>query len=131
MIAPIWQNQTWYPTLLQMQMSFPFFLLETQHILTSPREEHHPMAMEGHLPLAAWPNQGVVPQQRTFRRGYQDAQQVLEELNRVSIYFSLETVESPSYFSASDILDFLLEQFDAGKQYRAINTVRSATSMTQ
>lgn len=30
----------------------------------------------------------------------------------------------------SDILDFLLEQFDAGKQYRTINTVRSAISMT-
>lgn len=30
----------------------------------------------------------------------------------------------------SEILDFLLEQFDAGKQYRTINTVRSAISMT-
>ena len=30
----------------------------------------------------------------------------------------------------SGILDFLLEQFDAGKQYRTINTVRSVISMT-
>ena len=30
----------------------------------------------------------------------------------------------------SDILDFLLEQFDAGKQYRTINILRSAISLT-
>ena len=31
----------------------------------------------------------------------------------------------------SDILEFLLEQFETGKQYRTINTIRSAISMTQ
>ena len=93
MISPVWQNQTRYPTLLQILTSFPVLLPEIQDILTSPRGEHHPMAMEGHLALAVWPNHGVVPQQRTFRRGYQDAQQVLQELIRVSICFSLETVE--------------------------------------
>ena len=55
MIAPVWQNQAWYPTLLQMLVSSPVLLPETQDILTSPRGEHHPMAMEGHLPLATWP----------------------------------------------------------------------------
>lgn len=30
----------------------------------------------------------------------------------------------------SNILEFLLEQFQAGKQYRTINSLRSAISMT-
>ena len=55
MIAPVWQNQAWYPTLLQMLVSIPVLLPETQDVLTGPRGEHHPMAMDVHLPLAAWP----------------------------------------------------------------------------
>lgn len=39
---------------------------------------------------------------------------------------SLHPISAP----VSDILDFLLVQFDAGKQYHTINTVRSAISMT-
>ena len=69
MIAPVWQNQVWYPTLLQMLVSFPVLLPETRDILTSPRGEHRPMAMEGHLPLAAWPISGSRTAAEDFQKG--------------------------------------------------------------
>ena len=69
MIAPVWQNQAWYPTLLQMLVSSPVLLPETQDILAGPRGEYHPMAMEGHLPLAAWPISGSRTAAEDFLKG--------------------------------------------------------------
>jgi len=54
LIAPVWQTQIWYPTLLGMLVERPVLLPNTQNILQGPQGELHPLALQGHLPLAAW-----------------------------------------------------------------------------
>ena len=55
MIAPIWQNQVWYPGLLKVLISEPILLPMSQDIIQNTQGESHPLVIEGHLPLAAWP----------------------------------------------------------------------------
>ncbi len=56
LIAPVWPNQVWFPQLLRHLHDFL--------VLLSPARDNglgrsnHPMAMKGHLPLAAWPISG-------------------------------------------------------------------------
>lgn len=58
LIAPVWQNQVWYPRLLEVLASEPILLPMSQDILQNPQGDPHPLVMEGHLPLAAWPVSG-------------------------------------------------------------------------
>lgn len=58
LIAPVWQNQVWYPGLLEMLVSEPVLLPMSQDILQNTQGEPHPLVTEGHLPLAAWPVSG-------------------------------------------------------------------------
>ena len=58
LIAPVWQNQVWYPILLETLANEPVLLPMSQDILQNPQGEPHPLVTEGHLPLAAWPISG-------------------------------------------------------------------------
>ena len=55
------------PTVTQDLIDFPIVLPPTQNIVTNPEGLSHPMAMEGHLPLAAWPVSGDPIVQKDFR----------------------------------------------------------------
>ena len=66
LIAPVWPNQVWYPRLLESLIGQPLILPPVQDILTDPDEHCHPLVMEGHLPLAAWPISGDHARHRDF-----------------------------------------------------------------
>ena len=68
LIAPVWQTQIWYPTLLGMLVERPVLLPNTQNILQGPHGELHPLALQGHLPLAAWCVSGSHTATEDFRR---------------------------------------------------------------
>ena len=68
LIAPVWTNQVWFPLLLRSLIDLPILLPPTHNILTSPQGTIHPMVMEGHLPLAAWPVSGDPIAQKDFQR---------------------------------------------------------------
>ena len=68
MVAPVWQNQVWYPRLLELLSHEPILLPETQNILSNTEGGFHPLALQGHLPLAAWPISGKPSVQRDFQR---------------------------------------------------------------
>ena len=67
LIAPVWPNQVWFPQLLRHLRGFPILLPPTGDIVTGPDGSNHPMAMEGHLPLAAWPISGDPTMLRDFQ----------------------------------------------------------------
>lgn len=67
MIAPVWPNQVWFPQLLEQLEDLPVLLPPIEDIVTSPDGYYHPMAMRGHLPLAAWPISGEPTAQQAFQ----------------------------------------------------------------
>jgi len=68
LVAPVWHNQLWYPYLLKSLMDYPILLPPVQNILIGPEGESHPLVLQGHLPLAAWPISGDLSALRDFRR---------------------------------------------------------------
>ena len=69
LIAPVWSNQVWFPQLLGSLVDIPLLLPPLQDIVTSVTGQAHPLVLEGHLPLAAWPVSGETFDQEDFRRG--------------------------------------------------------------
>ena len=68
MIAPVWPNQLWFPQLLRRLRGPPILLPHTQDIISDPEGRPHPLVMEGHLPLAAWPISGNHSVQKDYQR---------------------------------------------------------------
>ena len=68
LIAPVWSNQVWFPLLLKSLIDFPILLPPIPDIVTNPQGLSHPLAIEGHLPLAAWPVSGNPTVQRDFQK---------------------------------------------------------------
>ena len=66
MIAPLWPNQSWFPQLLNSLNGVPILLPQSPEIVTNPSGQNHPLVMEGHLPLAAWPVSGEQAKQEDF-----------------------------------------------------------------
>lgn len=67
LVAPVWPNQVWYPQLLRALVDTPALLPSLKDIITDPTGQHHPLVLEGHLPLAAWPVSGDSSSQKAFR----------------------------------------------------------------
>ena len=58
LIAPIWPAQTWYPLLLDTLMDHPRVLPVHRQLILNHCNEPHPLLLQGHLTLAAWPVSG-------------------------------------------------------------------------
>ena len=69
LIAPVWQNQLWYPFLLRSLIDLPILLPPVQDILLNPEGQTHPLVGPGHLPLAAWLISGDPSALRDFQTG--------------------------------------------------------------
>ena len=54
LIAPVWPNQIWFPKLLVSLIDYPVLLPPLPDIVCNSVGQRHPLAVEGHLPLAAW-----------------------------------------------------------------------------
>ena len=67
LIAPVWSNQIWFPQLLHCLVDLPILLPPSQDILTNSLGQHHPLVLEGHLPLAAWIVSGKHAMQLDFQ----------------------------------------------------------------
>ena len=68
LIAPLWPNQVWFPLLLESLVDLPILLPPTHDILMSQNGKNHPLILQGHLPLAAWPISGKHSDLRDFRK---------------------------------------------------------------
>ena len=71
LIAPIWPAQIWYPLLLSMLSNNPVILPSSPDLLLNPQQEQHPLILNGHLTLAAWPISGICSLTREFHRRVQ------------------------------------------------------------
>ena len=66
LIAPVCPNQTWFAQLLNSLVDLPILLPPIPQIVTNSAGQNHPLAGEGHLPLATWPVSGEVAKQEDF-----------------------------------------------------------------
>lgn len=71
LIAPIWPAQVWYPLLLSMLNNDPVTLPFSPDLLPNPQQEQHPLILNHHLALAAWPISGIPSQTRAYHRRVQ------------------------------------------------------------
>ena len=68
LIAPLWPNLVWFPLLLESLVDLPILLPPTHDILMSQNGKNHPLILQGHLPLAAWPISGKHSDLSDFRK---------------------------------------------------------------
>ena len=54
LIAPPWQTQPWYPSLLSMLSDNPILLPPYKDLLSSPTQGMHPLVQQNRFRLAAW-----------------------------------------------------------------------------
>ena len=92
LIAPVWHSQLWYSTLLKSLMDYPILLPSTQDILLGPEGQSHPLVLQGHLPLAAWPISGNPCILRDFQRELSNSSGNHGALHRVGVFLSLASV---------------------------------------
>ena len=69
LVAPIWWSQTWYPLVLEMLVDLPQILPNSDNLLLNSQSEPHPLVIQGHLTLAAWPISGDPCRIKDFRKG--------------------------------------------------------------
>jgi len=89
LIATIWHNQVWYPRLLEALVSKLVLLPMTHSILRNLQEELHPLLLDGHLPLAAWPVLGKSFTPEVFLK---ELSQSSRNIGRTPLTLSLEKV---------------------------------------
>ena len=66
LIAPLWPAQAWFPILTSMLTHRPILLPSLPNLLLDPLGQPHPLIMQGHLTLVAWPISGVDSRVRAF-----------------------------------------------------------------
>ena len=68
-LAPTWQSQVGYPTLLRMSIVKPLLLLNHPHLLLNHQAQIHPLITNKTLRLAVWTVSGKGCMQQEFQRG--------------------------------------------------------------
>lgn len=69
LVAPMWRNQPWYPTLLKMLYQTPILLPLEMDLLLNPNGDPHPLIISGALTLLAWPITGKLAEQVHYQSG--------------------------------------------------------------
>ena len=95
------------------------------------------MIVEGHLPLAAWLVSGVPCSLKDFQMQLLPSSGNPGDFHKISLLsawhqwdcWCAERNIDPLSAPVRDILEFLLSQFESGKKYCTINTIRSAISI--
>ena len=136
LIAPVWPGQLWFPQLLRKLMRPPILLPHTQDIVSDPEGQAHSEGSSANGRLAclrhSFHTEGLSDRvieviRRSWRKSTESAYSGAWKLwDSWCSQRSLDPLSVP----VSEILEFLLEQCETGKQYHTINTIRSAISMT-
>ena len=138
LIAPAWTAQIWYPQLLKSLVRAPILLPVRPDILQSPDQIPHPLLVEERMFLAAWPISG----RDSLCRAFQQVTNILLQSWREHTHTAYNSAwkkwcswcitkqVNPLSATLADILEFLIDNFELGLQYRTLNTLRSAISMT-
>jgi len=71
LVAPVWQNQVWFPMLLDLAVEFPLLLAHSNDLLLDPKDQPHPLVRTNRLRLAAWKISGNNTQQQVFQKKLQ------------------------------------------------------------
>ena len=130
-IAPVWQNQVWYLKSQEIMISKPTINAgnSAKHIMgVSPTHDRRPpptnhMACIRQSFSAREFSQGVIGILKKSWRDKAYVQLSLEKIAQLGV--------ASNFSSSEPILELLFKQFNAGKQYWTLNTIQSATLITQ
>jgi hypothetical protein len=68
LIAPLWQQQSWFPLLLKLLCDKPRWMFQSQDLLQHPRGRVHPLLRQQHLHLMVWPLSGSKRRQQLYQK---------------------------------------------------------------
>ena len=68
LVAPVWQNQAWFPILLDLMVELPFLLPHSNNLLLHPKGHPHSLVCTNRLRLAALKISGINIRQREFQK---------------------------------------------------------------
>ena len=139
LVAPIWQEQPWWPILLSLLVSSPVLLPHSPHLIRAPSDPSrvHPMFPRRHLTVCRISSSTIKQKAILDRLPNCSFQQLGLPLERPTSQHGPAGVAGVLkgkliLFSAplSKILEFLANAFSDGLEYRSINVLPSAISST-
>ena len=141
LITPVWHSRPWYPMLLNLLHDRPLLLPCNPQILKLPWSQTiHPLFQNRKFRLAVWPLSGDLLKTKNFQKGcakYYRPHGNPVQKNSIRVFRnnSLAGVHKsykcdPFSCSLNIILDYLVDLFYKGLEYRTINLHRSAIPMT-
>ena len=71
LVAPVWQNQAWFPRLLDLAVELPRLIPPCKDLLLDPRGQPHPLVCANKLRLVAWKISSSNTLQQEFRQTLQ------------------------------------------------------------
>ena len=141
LIAPLWPaqawfTQAWFPILTSMLTHRPILLPSLPNLLLDPLGQTHPLIMQGHLTLVAWPISGVDSRVRAFLQtqplsfvppGGRAPQRLTRQHGEDGF---IGVTDGRLILAQRNIANFLTGIFGEGKSHSTLNTYRSAISMS-
>ena len=130
-IAPVWCKQSWYRLLLHSLKETLILLPSTADIILGPKGEQHPPGPTGALAIS----RVACVRESLGSRGLSDrVVSIVSENAYSSVWrrwssWCAEREADPISAPINLVFEFLTDLYDEGKQYRTINTARSAISM--
>ena len=136
-IAQLWKTQAWFPVIMEMLMDHPIILPDQGDVVTPspncgcpvqlaipctidrveglrrPFQEKYTLGKASELILASW-RQKTNSNYKSFWRKWEE--------------WCRSRNVHPFSSGISEVLDFIADQFEAGRQYRSLNGYRSAIS---
>ncbi|KZS13077.1 Uncharacterized protein APZ42_021816 [Daphnia magna] len=121
LVAPVWQAQPWWPTIMELACQPPRIIRSSKELLRDPLGNPHPLLARGSLLLAAWMLSGVASKTKDFRTKW-------------SSFLWEQTVKPHQLLTRAPgtvgSVEFLTDLHKEGKAYRSINVFRSMLSST-
>ena len=68
LVAPVWQAQPWWPTIMELACRPPRVIRPEKALLLDPLGNPHPLLAKGSLLLAAWELSGIASKPAAFRK---------------------------------------------------------------
>ena len=130
LVAPLWRNQPWFPSLLSMLADQPIILPDIPDLIIPSPNCNCPV-LETQPQLIAWKVSGITSVQRRFQTMLSNSSCLPGEANYNSAWkkwkgWCKQRGMHPFAADVSSILGFLADQFEEGRQYRSLNCYRSA-----
>ena len=137
LVTPNWPAQPWYSQILDLSITEPLLLPQSQKLLVDPKGQVHPLVLNKTLKLMAWKISGKTWLRKEFQTRLPILSQISEDqslqliTNRPGkkwVSWCSEKQINPVTCSINFVFNFLGNLFENKYEYSTINSHRSAIS---